>query len=333
MSDLFSIFTDLPVPTSHDAVESFSAASLPGAAHRIAKDTHGWPALLLSSLSAVGEHPRIRLEHLDIQHGVLCRITNSRGVTEDGTFTIVRCTESDAELTRYFLRAFDPILRSLGSNPTAPAISRAVNSLAELFRALTQPPSKSVSGLWAELLVIRQASDPVALLHAWHISLEDKFDFNAGAQRVEVKSTSQRVRIHNFSLEQLMPPTGSRVIVASLFVEKAGGGTSVESLKDEIRELAEARPELQERLDRVVASTLGSTLRQSLTERFDRELACESMLWFDGGAIPIIPTPLPWGISDVHFRADLSQCPPISRQTLGAEGGVFAALVGNVPYS
>lgn len=183
----------------------------------------------------------------------------------------------------------------------------------------------------AELLVIRQASDPVALLHAWHISLEDKFDFNAGAQRVEVKRTSQRVRIHNFSLEQLMPPTGCRVIVVSLFVEKAARGTSVESLKDEIRELAEARPDLQERLDPVVASTLGSTLRQSLTERFDRELPCESMLWFDGGAIPIIPTPLPWGISDVHFRADLSQSPPISRQTLGVEGGIFAALVGNVP--
>jgi hypothetical protein len=333
MSDLFSIFTNLSVPTPHDAIESFSAASLPGAAHRIAKDIHGWPALLLSSSTAVDESPRIRLEHLDIQHSVPCRITNSSGVTEDGAFTVVRCTESDDELTRYFLRAFDPILRSLGPDPTAPAISRAVNSLVELFRALTQPASKSVSGLWAELLVIRQASDPVALLQVWHISPEDKFDFNAGAQRVEVKSTSQRIRVHNFSLEQLLPPTGCRLIIASLFVERAGGGTSVESLLDEIRELVEARPDLQERLDRVVASTLGSALRQSLTERFDRELACDSMHWFDGGAVPVIPTPLPWGISDVHFRADLSQCPPVSRQTLGAEGGVFAALVGNVPVS
>jgi hypothetical protein len=333
MSDLFSIFTDLPVPAPHDAIESFSAASLPGAAHRIAKDIHSWPALLLSSPIEVVENRRIRLEHLDIQHGVPCRITNSSGVTDEGAFTIVRCTESDDELTHYFLRAFDPILRSLGSNPTAPAISRAVNSLAELFRALTQAPSKPVSGLWAELLVIRQASDPVALLQAWHMSPEDKFDFNAGAQRVEVKSTSQRIRVHNFSLEQLVPPTGCRVIVVSLFVEKAGGGMSVENLLDEIRELVRTRPDLQERLDRVVASTLGSALRQGLTERFDLDLARESMLWFDGGAVPIIPTPLPWGISDVHFRADLSQCSPISRQTVGAEGGVFAALVGNVPVS
>src|SRR5260370_31012247 len=102
MSDLFSIFTDLPVPTPHDAIESFSAASLPGAAHRIAKDIHGWPALLLSS-TAVGENPRIRLEHLDIQHGVPCRITNRSGGTEDGAFTIVLSTEADDALTHYFL--------------------------------------------------------------------------------------------------------------------------------------------------------------------------------------------------------------------------------------
>jgi hypothetical protein len=267
------------------------------------------------------------LEHLDVQHAVRCRITSTLGATEEGTFTVIRCTDADEELTRYFLRAIDPMLRALGPAPLATAISRAIASLVELFRALVLPPIKSVSGLWAELLLIRNATAPASLLVAWHATPQDKYDFSSGTQRVEVKSASQRDRIHHFSLEQLTPPAGCRLIVASLFVERAGAGTSLGDLIDEVREFFAASPDLQGRLDRVVAATLGSALRQSLGECFDRELARESLRLFYGDTVPTIPGPLPWGISDVHFRADLSQSEAVSEEALTREGGLFAAVV------
>ncbi len=326
MSLLFSAFSALPAPTPHDGAESFSAAPVVNAAHRVAKDVHGWPALLIVSSTPPEGAPRIRLEHLDIQHGVRCRITNDQGRTEEDVFTVVRCTQPDEELTRYFLHAFDPILRSLGPAPAASAVSRAVNSLAEIFRALTQPSTKSVSGLWAELAVIRQARNPAETLAAWHVTPEDVLDFNSGTQRVEVKSASGRQRSHHFSLEQLTPPSGCRMVVVSVFVEKSGGGKSLGELIGEIRELVDARPDLQERLDRVVATTLGVALPQALEERFDFELVSESMQYFEGGEIPRVPSPLPMGISDVHFKADLAHCHAQSVQELISLGGLFAAV-------
>lgn len=327
MTDLFATFSGLSTPHAGGVGESFSAAPVAGASHRIGRDTKGWPALLLATSPTHDHSARIRLEHLDVQHSVRCRITSTSGMTEDGTFTVIRCMDADDELTRYFLRAIDPILRALGPAPSTIAVSRAIANLVELFRALTQPPVKSVSGLWAELLFIRNSGDPTSLLEAWRATPKDRYDFSSGTQRIEVKSSAQRDRIHHFSLEQLTPPEGCRLIIASLFVERAGAGASLGELIDEIRDLVAASPDLQQRLDQVVASTLGSALRQSLDERFDRELAYESTRLLAGESIPTIPMPLPRGIFDVHFRVDLSQSETVSNQVLVCVGGIFATLV------
>ena len=326
MSDIYSTFIDLPTPLAARGGECFSAAPVSGAVHRIAKDPKGSPALLISTAPGHNRNARIRLEHLDVQHSVRCRITTESRDTEEGIFTVVRCHDADEELARYFLRAIDPVLRILGPTPSASAVSRVISGLVELFRALVQPPVKSVSGLWAELLLIRTSGEPPALLAAWHISPDDKYDFNAGSQRIEVKSSSQRERAHYFSLEQLTPPTGCGLVIASLFVERAGAGTSLGELIDEIRVLVSARPELETRLDRVVASTLGSALRSSLSERFDRELAVESLQFYDQEVVPTIQIPLPWGVSEVHFKADLGQATPFTRQSLKTSGGLFGAI-------
>jgi hypothetical protein len=87
-----------------------------------------------------------------------------------------------------------------------------------------------------------------------------------------------------------------------------------------------AAPELRERLDRVVAATLGSALRPSLGERFDRELARDSTSLYAGESVPAVPLPLPWGVFDVHFRAYLSQSAVVPSQTLAGEGGILAAI-------
>jgi len=186
-----------------------------------------------------------------------------------------------------------------------------------------------VSGLWAELFVIWNSRDPKGLFRAWHSSPEEKYDLSSGTQRIEVKSTSQRRRVHHFSLEQLTPPSGCKVVIASLFVERNGGGTSLGELVEEIRTHLAEEPELQERLDRVVASTLGNTLRQGLIARFDRELAADSLHFFNGVDAPRIPEPVPSGVSDVHFKSDLSQCQPLSQEILMSDGGIFELLTSH----
>lgn len=323
MQNLIEIFDSLKKPESTKGILSFTAVQLESTTHRIGKDSCGWPALLLKS-SSEQRGAQIRLEHLDIQHFIRCRITNTDGSSEEGRYSVIRCTEADNELAHYFLYMITPILKLLGRTPTFSEISRVIAYLVELFHALTQPPIKSVSGLWAELFVIQNSDDIKVLTGAWHATPEEKYDFSSGSQRIEVKSTSQRDRTHHFSLEQLIPPIGCKVVVASLFVERNGGGTSVSDLLEEIKGNLMDEPDLQERLNRVTALTLGKTLREGYASCFDRELALESLQFFNATDVPKIVEPLPKEISDVHFKSDLSKCKNLSNQELLNAGGIFA---------
>ena len=324
--DLYPIFASLPLPLGAGSAENFSAAPQSTGAYLIAKDRNGWPVLLLSCPLGGERASKIQLAHLDVQPTVRCRITGPGGTNDEGVYVVVRCTNANEELARYFLRTLDPILRGLGATPTAGAVSGAVNALAELFRALLQVSVGSVAGLWAELFLIQTAAKSVVVAEAWHAASDDRYDFSAGSQRLEVKSTAQRVRIHSFSLEQVIPPTGCQAIVASVFVERAGGGVSLGSLIDQTREQLIERPDLQQRIDKVVAETLGTGLRSGFAERFDWELAGESLRFFDARVVPAVQTPLPPGVTGVHFKSDLSTCAILATLELRARGGMFAAL-------
>lgn len=324
MEEITKLFESLPKPEAREDTLNFSAAQVEGTSHRIGKDPSGWPALLLSTFENQ-KGAQIRLEHLDVQHQVRCRITNGTSL-EEGLYTVIRCTDADNELTHYFLQTINPLLKLLGPNPTVSEISKAITYLTELFRALIQPPIKPISGLWGELFVIRNAKDPIALMAAWHSSPEEKYDFSAATQRLEVKSTSQRQRVHHFSLEQLNPPAGCRAVVASLFIERNGGGTSLRELVEELQLRLVSKPDLQERLHRVVGMTLGNALRQGYASRFNRELAAESLKFFDVTTIPKIDNDLPASISDVHFKSDLSQSEVLTKEKLSNVGGIFSAI-------
>ena len=185
MQNLIKIFEALPIPEPSNDSANFSATQLEGTSHRIAKDSSGSPVLLLQNNSNQ-RGARIHLEHLDIQHSVRCRVTSDKN-TEEDTYTVVRCIDADSDLVRYFLHTIDPILKTLGPTPAFTDISQAITHLTELFRALTQPPIKSVSGLWAELFVIRNSKDIKVLLRAWHIAPEEAalptLQRNAGQSR------------------------------------------------------------------------------------------------------------------------------------------------------
>src|SRR5262249_35004628 len=148
-----------------------------------------------------------------------CVITNDVGSSEQGRFTIIRCTSPDRMLQSYFLRLLDGFLKILGPSPSARDIAAALGRLVELFRALARPASNTIQGLWSELFVIANGNDPIRLAAAWHVSPTDIYDFNAGELRLEVKSSSRRYRQHTFSLNQLKPPDGSNLVIVSLFVE------------------------------------------------------------------------------------------------------------------
>lgn len=192
---------------------------------------------------------------------------------------------------------------------------------------MTELPRKSVQGLWAELFCIARSREPAIMLEAWHQLPDDLYDFNLGKQRLEVKSASGGVRQHYFALAQLRPPPETTALFASVFVDQAGGGASVTELADRIRSRITTRPKLLLHLDRMIALTLGTNWREATEDRFDQELATQSLAFFETNVIPSVIPELPPGVSDVRFRADLSGCPSADLQAYRSQGSLFRAAL------
>jgi hypothetical protein len=331
MLDLITLFKSIQSPNIATGEDfSFSASRIPNyGQHRLGKDAHESPVLLIS---VAGDSRRIRpasiaLENLVVRHDVHCRISRPDGAIEEGQFTVIQCTSNDKALHTYFLQIAGTLVELLGTQPLQQDVIREIDGLVELFRALTESPRKSVQGLWAELFLITRASKPLVLARAWHVTPGDIYDFSAADQRIEVKSSASRLRHHYFRLEQLYSPQGTKVLVASLLVERAGGGTSLAELIDQVRSRIGDEPALLLHVDRIVGLTLGESLHRALDERFDYELAKESLAFFESAAIPSVNPELPPGVSEVRFKSDLSGVSAIDPAQYKTAGGLFRAVL------
>jgi hypothetical protein len=255
-----------------------------------------------------------------------CRITKVDKTTIYGNFTIIRCTGRERNLHIYFLRVVSLLFELLPEKPTKKQVSNAIRTLINLFRSMTSAPRKSLQGLWAELFVIDYSTNPKILLQSWHHTPYDRHDFNMGNERLEVKSTSQQIRQHHFSLEQLAPIQDVEIIIASLFTERVSSGVTVMDLVDRIRPRLQKSSDLIAHLDLIVASTLGSNWISAFDEPFDRELAANSLQFYYASNIPSVQLPLPSGVSHVHFQSDLSMCESLSLSDFSTNSVLYSAF-------
>lgn len=326
---LFSVFSRLPLPQSAIGREAFSAQSIELlSSHLIGKDTEGKPAILIlaSDFEGSDKFYPVVLEYISIRYNVLCHVTDSDEPAKQGRFIVIRCESHESELVAYFLRTMEVHIRAIGPIPSCNQVAEMVEKLIELFRALNQSSKRSIQGLWAELLIIAESSNPHLLLRSWHESPEARYDFSYAGQCVEVKSTSGQARIHHFSLEQLHPSIGTTALVISLFVEHATDGLTVSDLMEKIRTRIQNDFGLLEHLHRNVTLTLASDWRQASSLRFDHRLSKKSLRIFDVNKIPSVSWPAPLEVTDVKFKSNLSRISPRDISTLIREGGLFASI-------
>jgi len=302
------LFEGLAVPSADHLI--YSVAHIPGyPAYFVGKDNSANACLLVAAPDRESRRQvPIRLESIEVVFDVPSIIKHTGKVTEE-TFTIVRCRSNETEIVRYFFSVGETLLRILGPNPNRSAISDAIAKLAHIFQRMQNPALRSVSGLFGELFLIRVSQNPFRALAAWRTQDTSRFDFNAGSVRIDVKASSGRQRIHTFSYDQCNPPSGTMAVAASLFVEQAAGGVPLREIIREIEGLVATNAELVLKLHDTVAATLGRTLQEALGVRFDRRLSATSLQFFELRSIPAIRTEPPPGVSDIHFRSDLSNTP------------------------
>ena len=199
------------------------------------------------------------------------------------------------------------LLTELGDLPTLKDVQKTIHSLVTLFRLAAQPQKKTVQGLWAELFIIANSKNPTTLVNAWHSFPEERYDFNNGSDRIEVKSNANNSRKHHFSLEQLNPPENCSLIIASIFVIQSANGQTINVLQKEIENKLNSNLTLINRLRLQIAETLGDALLKGAEIAFDSQVAFESLRFYNFIDIPKIQAhDVPMHVSDVSFSSDLS---------------------------
>ncbi|MBA3831860.1 MAG: PD-(D/E)XK motif protein [Chthoniobacterales bacterium] len=320
MASVLALFESLASPDIDSS--SLTAIEFPDhAPHKLCKNGSGHPVVLIRESEG---HPiltplPVRTEFVHVAYSGRYEVVEDAGKSSTGIYTAVTCTSEDVLLLRYFLNVVAALLDSAGEAPTAKQLEEVIRSVVRLFRNMAQPSAATVQGVWAELLLIATSSDKSLLARTWHSNPADRYDFMLGADRLEVKSSGQRVRRHHFGLEQLSPPQGTTLWIASVFVESAGGGVSLGNLIEMACDGLAA--EEAGRLRLVVAETLGSGLAFSLDRSFDLELATDSVQYFDYGVVPSVSRTLPVGVTEVRFVSDISSAQTVS--PLIAQASVF----------
>jgi Putative PD-(D/E)XK family member, (DUF4420) len=318
-----------PSPASDSERPLYSVMPVPGyESYFIGRDSDSRACLFVATAERTSRvQAPIRLESLDVQFDLHCRLTRKGKPTQEGTYTVIRCRVPDKETIRYFLSICDTITRMVGDRPSRTQLASAVNRLAAIFQKMQKPPARSVTGLFGELYLLWRSGNPVRAVSAWRVDDAARFDFSYGDVRLDVKATSGRLRAHAFSYEQCNPPPGTIAVTASLLVEQAAGGVALQTLIEEIAARIGTHADLLLKLHEVVAGTLGATLNEALALRFDTKLTQSSLRFFQLDDVPAIRGPLPAGVSDVHFRSDLSTLSPVTVRSLIIRDPIFSDLL------
>lgn len=326
--NLIEQFDNLELPNSNDS-RILSASQIVDFPHfRIAVNYEGNPVILLSVVNPMRNLSlkNFRLKHLELTHNIECKVTEN-GKTINKPFTIITFTSQDRSLQEYFLRICESLIYSLKIKPTQEQVADSLKKLIEVFRALNDTPTNTVQGLWAELFLIDIAINPVVMLNYWHNIPQERFDFNSGEEKIEIKSSGNFERIHTFSAEQLNPPSNTTVLIGSIFIRPSSTGKSIQDLVDNITERIKDDIELIDKLNTVVIRTLGSSLEQALKMKFDYQVAKESLKFYrhqDIKKIEVIS--IPTEVTDVRFKSDLTGIEPIEPKDMDFNGELYNAI-------
>lgn len=278
MSAIHQLFQEVCKHKPSDSIE-FPVLSLPkNRNHKLGVTKEGNPRFFvkIEDEETGWQSSKTVLENLEILFGVKCDVSEN-GRKESGLYVIVTFIGESDLLSPYFLEIMSLTLCRLEDPASMKGVKAELVRLTNLFTAFKQPPKKTIQGLWAELLLIEQAKLPSKLLPFWHFTPNDKFDFNDGFDKIEVKSTSDiSVRKHTFSVEQLYPFEKGKIIICSVVCLQTSYGVSIKDLIDRIADRLD-RPEDKIRLNEIVATTLGETFKKAFEVFYDYETASSTV--------------------------------------------------------
>lgn len=282
----------------------------------IGTDWDGQPCILIALPDANGRlPPPIKFESIEVQFQMLCRVKQDSTIYEE-KFTIIKCISSNRALCTYFLSICNVLLGIIKDKSAISDIAEVIIDFASLFRKIQNPCLRVVNGLFGELYLLLRCHTIKYAMLAWRSKNISIFDFSVDNIRIDMKTTSSGIRCHTFSYEQCNPPHDTLAFVGSLFVQRTNIGVSLYDLIKAIEKRCGSEVGLVMKLHKTIIDTLGETLADSLSIRFDLKVAAASLQFYDLRGVPALRCDIPSNVHNIHFQSDLSEQVPVQVHSL-----------------
>lgn len=324
---LLDAFLELKIPQTENS-KLFNAKELNEFSFaKIGVNYIGFPVILISSKfdQTHLSQKNIKLKYIELTHNLECKVSEN-GYSKIDNYSVIIFKSEEEILQNYFLGIATSLLNSLSKKPSQKEVFETFKNFIEIFRSLTETPTKTIQGLWAEIILIEQSKNPETLINYWHNIPEEKFDFNADSEKIEVKSSSNMERVHIFTAEQLNPTNHSQVIIASIFTKQVSNGLNILDLLKKI-DTRISENELKEKIFRIVSKTLGNTFEQTSKIKYDYDLAKKSLRFYRHQDISKVERiNIPDRVSEVKFKSDLTSINPTDIKKIISDGQLFREI-------
>lgn len=293
------------------AAHEFRGAPVAGARDvMLGVDSSGSACLFIRSEGA-SRIPPMQTEKVKLRFDCEFTITLTTGATEAGRFHYLTLSSVAREDEATFLLVIEAFLQRFNTQgPTAESLASFFRSLIRLFS--TQPAGDlpiARQGLWGELFFMRTCRGAAFWAPYWHSDPNRVFDFSAAAKRVEVKTTTSQQREHRFSHRQLFTFGRDEVAVASIQLIADDAGLTLRDLIIECR-TALRDSELLVKLEQSVRRAgMDSPLERGPS--FNADSARETLGWYWAEELPHFKSEEPEGVSETHYKVDLTRAPQI----------------------
>lgn len=279
----------------------------------LALSSSGASALILATSAGSAVSP-LRLAGLRVDYGIDCVVVEL-GERRELRASVISTTANEQGTDDLFATLCASLADAVPLLPTDHDVATEIDRWSRLFWRLSQPARTDLIGLAGELVCIAESSDANRWVQAWHPRPEDRFDFTflPGLGVVEVKSTTKDRRLHEIALGQVEGPhLDSRFIASVRVVDGATSlGDIVRGIADDLHDDASLLA-----LWNVLTLTCGAGLDDALGLHIDLEIARASIRYYEVASIPrpIVEQPLPAGVSNIRFSADLDLSEAVDRQ-------------------
>jgi hypothetical protein len=229
------------------------------------------------------------------------------------TFHALRCDASNPADVGNFLILVEAFLaNNKGKHIGDEALGSFFRSMVRLFSI---EPARDLTaerqGLWGELFFMKQIRGYAFWAPFWHSEITRLFDFSSSHDRVEVKTTIGTQRVHHFSHRQVYALEGEEIVIASLLLREDDAGRTLQDLVDECRASLLGTPHYL-KLEKAVRRA-GMDDPSIAGPAYDASQALESFAMFKSTEAPHFRMSEPPGVSETHYKVDLSAAPRLSK--------------------